>query len=463
MIGSRAGHVPSILVASLSAAFGVALLQVTGVLTTLIDSDPRAGSSPAVAIMLTTVAIVFIAIAVYVGAVVTANTFATIIAGRTRTIALVRLIGATARQQRGAVARDGLIVGIIGAIMGTLGGTVVSVALVEISIATGFLPRLAYAYVEPVILLPITAVILTTWIASWVGSRRVLSVSPMEAAGAAYERPLHSVRGRGRTVVAVALVVVGSGLLLLGMLVGLASPIGVLIGVLGGILSFSGVIAGATSIMPPALRLVGRVLGRGAVGRLAAENAVRYPERAAHTTIGLVIAVTLVTTFAVATASFQNLLALARSGNEEAYEDTEQLLTATVVIFSILIGFSALIAAVGLVNTLSLSVIQRTRELGLLRALGLTSRQVRQLIRAESAQLSVTAILVGLVLGIGYGWAGAQALCGSINGVPGLVAPVVPLWLVGAVVVAATVLTVLASIAPTRAATRIAPVAALAA
>jgi putative ABC transport system permease protein len=247
------------------------------------------------------------------------------------------------------------------------------------------------------------------------------------------------------------------------MLVGLASPIGVLIGVLGGILSFSGVIAGATSIMPPALRLVGRVLGRGAVGRLAAENAVRYPERAAHTTIGLVIAVTLVTTFAVATASFQNLLALARSGNEEAYEDTEQLLTATVVIFSILIGFSALIAAVGLVNTLSLSVIQRTRELGLLRALGLTSRQVRQLIRAESAQLSVTAILVGLVLGIGYGWAGAQALCGSINGVPGLVAPVVPLWLVGAVVVAATVLTVLASIAPTRAATRIAPVAALAA
>jgi putative ABC transport system permease protein len=172
MIGSRAGHVPSILVASLSAAFGVALLQVTGVLTTLIDSDPRAGSSPAVAIMLTTVAIVFIAIAVYVGAVVTANTFATIIAGRTRTIALVRLIGATARQQRGAVARDGLIVGIIGAIIGTLGGTVVSVALVEISIATGFLPRLAYAYVEPVILLPITAVILTTWIASWVGSRR---------------------------------------------------------------------------------------------------------------------------------------------------------------------------------------------------------------------------------------------------------------------------------------------------
>ena len=133
-----------------------------------------------------------------------------------------------------------------------------------------------------------------------------------------------------------------------------------------------------------------------------------------------------------------------------------------VTIFSVLIGFSALIAAGGMVNNLSLSVLQRTRELGLLRALGFTARQLRAMIRAEAAQLTIAAILVGLVLGIFYGWAGAQSLLGTINGAPGLVVPVVPLWLLAVVAVSAAVLTVVASVAPTRRATRIAPVVALA-
>jgi putative ABC transport system permease protein len=125
----------------------------------------------------------------------------------------------------------------------------------------------------------------------------------------------------------------------------------------------------------------------------------------------------------------------------------------------VLVGFSALIAGVGMVNNLSLSVLQRTRELGLLRALGFTAAQLRQMVLAEAAQLSVAAIAVGLVLGIGYGWAGAQSLLGSISGI---VAPVVPGWLIAVVILAAAVLTAAASIAPTRRATRIAPVVALA-
>ena len=61
------------------------------------------------------------------------------------------------------------------------------------------------------------------------------------------------------------------------------------------------------------------------------------------------------------------------------------MLNVTVGVFTVLIGFSALIAAVGMVNTLSLSVMQRTRELGLLRALGFDRRQLRGMIVAESA------------------------------------------------------------------------------
>jgi putative ABC transport system permease protein len=456
-------HGASILVSALAGAFGVALLQVTGALAQAISADDVTGSSTTVAVMLTIVAGVFIAIATYVGGIVTANTFATIIAGRTRTIALRRLIGSTAAAERRRVASEGLMVGLIGAVIGAVTGTAFAAALVSIGVALGQVPDLPYTFLSPVLVIPVVTVVLTTWLASWVGSRRVLTVSPIQATGAAQERSVDELgRHRVRTGISLTLFVIGTALLVVGMLVGLVSPLGVLIGVIGGILSFTGVAMGATIIMPPALRLVGRMLGSTPSARLAAENAVRYPERSSRMTIGMVIAVSLVTMFIVAVESFQHIIDLARAAQPETYAGTEETLGMTVAVFSILVGFSAVIAAVGMVNTLSLSVLQRTRELGLLRALGFTARQLRSMIRVEALQLSAAALLVGLVLGIGYGWAGAQSLLGSAAGVPGLVLPVVPIWLLVAVAAAAAVLTVVASVAPSRRATRIVPVEALA-
>ena len=166
--------------------------------------------------------------------------------------------------------------------------------------------------------------------------------------------------------------------------------------------------------------------------------------------------------FAVAVESYQGIVRAAQEPQPDVYHGIDQTLLVTVVVFSVLIGFSALIAAVGMVNNLSLSVLQRTRELGLLRALGFTARQVRQMIIAESAQLTAAAVLVGLALGTVYGWAGAQSLLGSIAGSPGLVVPVMPWALLVVIVVAAALLTWIASVAPSRRATRVAPVAALA-
>ena len=109
-------------------------------------------------------------------------------------------------------------------------------------------------------------------------------------------------------------------------------------------------------------------------------------------------------------------------------------------------------------------MLQRTRELGLLRALGFTIRQLRRMILAEAAQLTVTAVLVGLVLGGIYGWVGAQTLFGSIHGSPGIVAPGIPWrhrsasWSSGAVILTADRLG-----RPARRATRVSPVTALAA
>jgi len=456
-------HGPSVLVAGLSSAFGVSLVATTGVLSQIIAGDDRASAIETVTMILTFIAFVFIAIATYVGAVVTANTFSTIVAGRARTIALLRLIGSSARTQRRAVATEGLVVGVTGSLLGALVGIAVTWGITTAGVAMDQIPDDAYTFVSPIALLPVVTVVLTTWAASWIGSRRVLNVSPMEATGAAQETSLDEAgRRRGRNVTALVLFVLGIGILLLGMVVGLVSPLGVLIGVVGGLLSFTGVVLGAAVIMPRALRITGRLFGSSATARLAAENAVRYPERSARTTIGLVIGVTLVTMFAVAVESYQAMIRAAQEAQPDVYQGTDQILVITVVVFSVLMGFSALIAAVGMVNNLSLNVLQRTRELGLLRALGFTARQIRTMILAESAQLTLAAVIVGLLLGTFYGWAGAQSLLGSISGSPGLITPAVPLVLVGVIVLAAVVLTAVASVAPSRRATRIAPVAALA-
>ena len=212
--------------------------------------------------------------------------------------------------------------------------------------------------------------------------------------------------------------------------------------------------------MPPVLRLAGRLSGRSAPARLAAENAVRHPQRSSRATIGLVIGVTLVTMFAVAMAGFEASIRVAQAQQPEAYQGIDPMLAATTAVFSILVGFSGLIAAVGLVNNLSLSVLQRRRELGLLRALGFTVPQVRRMVLAESAQLTFSAIVLGIVLGAFYGWAGAQSLLGAASG--GIVVPGMPWLVIGLVVVAGAVLTAVASWAPARAAVRVSPVEALA-
>jgi len=460
----RRGHGSSILVAALSSAFGVILLLGTGVLSTSIDRS-RLSEHGSVQLDLILVAAVFIVIAVYVGALVITNTFATIVAGRTRTLALYRLIGSSSRTLRRSVAREGLSVGIIGALTGALSGIAIVAVGVRVLIGIGLLPDLPYAYLSPVILVPAVVVVLTTWCASWIGSHRVLSVSPLQAIAASAPASREESAGSHLRLV-LSLVMIGGGLLLLiaGVVIGMLSPAGMLVALLGGLISFGGLIAGSNRFMPPVLHAVGRALGSSAPVRLAAANTHRYPQRSARTSVGLVIGVTLVTMFAVAAQDFQNAILASQRAEPGLYAGSgvNTVLTVTVTVFSILVGFSALIAAVGVVNNLSLSVLQRTRELGLLRALGFSARQARIMIVAESAQLTVASVITGLVLGTIYGWAGAQSLLGSLPG-GGLIAPAIP-WLVFLIAaVAAAALALTAAIAPARRAVSVSPVSALAA
>ena len=85
----------------------------------------------------------------------------------------------------------------------------------------------------------------------------------------------------------------------------------------------------------------------------------------------------------------------------------------------------------------------------------------------EAAHITITATVTGLVLGTAYGWAGAQSLLGAVPmppsfAAPTLVAPAVPWIPVAIIVVATAILTLVAAVVPTRLATRVAPVEALA-
>ena len=458
----------SLLVAALSSAFGVVLISATGFIAAVLGADPYIGGSETLAVVLGIMTALLVGVAVYVAAIVTANTFSTVVAGRTRQIALMRLIGASARAQRGEVGRQGLAVGVIGAVLGLVGGTAIAAAGVLVLTAALGIEDVDYSVVQGSLLIPAVVVALTTWAAAWAGSRRVLSVTPLQALGGSVEASHENLSHRsGRNVAAIVLFLIGGGLLALGILAGLFTPLGVVIAFTGGILSFTGLALGATLVMPPVLRLVGRALGSSATARLAAENAMRYPKRSSRMAIGVVMGVTLVTMFAVALETVKAVLTAAAGG--ELPGDLAVVLDGFAAIMMSLVAVSAVIAAVGLVNLLTLGIVQRRRELGLLRALGLSNIQVRRVVLLEAAHITIAALTAGLVLGIAYGWAGAQSLLGSVPTNPAattatqtLVWPAVPLWPVVVVIGATAVLTLVAAVVPTRLATRVAPVEALA-
>ena len=123
-----------------------------------------------------------------------------------------------------------------------------------------------------------------------------------------------------------------------------------------------------------------------------------------------------------------------------------------------LLGVSVLVSLVGVANTLSLSVAERTRENGLLRALGLTRRQMKSLLALEALFLSMTGALIGVGMGVAFGWVGVMSL--PIEGATPVLS--VPwLQLVGVCVVA-IVSALIASWLPGRRAAKVSPSEALA-
>ncbi|HEX8509284.1 MAG TPA: FtsX-like permease family protein, partial [Propionibacteriaceae bacterium] len=117
---------------------------------------------------------------------------------------------------------------------------------------------------------------------------------------------------------------------------------------------------------------------------------------------------------------------------------------------TVMLLLTVLIALLGIINTLALSVFERTRELGLLRAVGMTRGQVRAMVRWESVVISLIGALTGAGLGIGIGLALAQSLRGE-----GITAISIPTAQVVMYVGLAAIAGVLAALGPARSAARI--------
>ncbi len=96
-----------------------------------------------------------------------------------------------------------------------------------------------------------------------------------------------------------------------------------------------------------------------------------------------------------------------RAQYQEGVErDIDQML----VVINVLLALAVVIALLGIANTAALSVFERTREVGLLRAVGMTRRQTRQMFRWESAQVSVLGAVLGIAVGLLFGWGVVAAL-----------------------------------------------------
>ncbi|HWO63717.1 MAG TPA: FtsX-like permease family protein [Umezawaea sp.] len=123
-----------------------------------------------------------------------------------------------------------------------------------------------------------------------------------------------------------------------------------------------------------------------------------------------------------------------------------------------LIGLAVIIALFGIANTLTLSVLERTRESALLRALGLTKGQLRLMLVVESVLMAVMGAAIGLVLGIGFGWILVRAL--SSDSFP--ITFDVPFGQIGVMLLAAVVAAMIAAAMPARRAGRTSVVAGMA-
>jgi len=235
----------------------------------------------------------FAAVALLVGSFIIWNTFSVLVAGRSREVALLRLLGATRRQVLASVLAEAGLVGLVAAATGVAVG-VGAAALLE-ALLRGLgntLPPAGLVLTPPTVLVGLVVGALVTVAAALAPARRASRVAPLEAIRQAAPATPPPAR-RARTAVGLGLAVAGAAGIATSLVV--ASGTTILSG-LGALAVVLGVMVLGPVLVAPLCRGVGAPLARlfGFAARLARDNLLGNPRRSAATigalTVGLVLA-----------------------------------------------------------------------------------------------------------------------------------------------------------------------------
>jgi putative ABC transport system permease protein len=245
----------------------------------------------------------FAAISLIVGMITIANTFSITLAQRRRQIGLLRAVGASGAQVRRRFLAEAMILGLLGSLLGLGLGIALAVGV------TAWTQSLFWGLALPLnqLLISIGLGVLATVVAAFVPIVKGTRVRPLEALA-----PSLATSGRRRISVVRAIIcglllVVGIGLAAVATT--RAHPDAFAYAVGAGMFISAGVLFGAPIFVPGLLWLSGKLLRPfGPVPRLAANNAERNPRRAATTATALMLAIGLMVTLQVATASLRATL-----------------------------------------------------------------------------------------------------------------------------------------------------------
>ncbi len=273
------------------------LLVATGSESAQEVADAYAGDTAGV----TAALLVFAVIALVVAGLVITNTFAVVLAHRTRELALLRCVGASTAQVVRGVLAEAVVVGAGASVLGAAAGVALAAGatLVLDSVDT---PVPLGAVVVPVggLLIAVAVGTTVTVLAALVPARAAVRVPPLAAL-----RPLEPVavvtrRGLLRLALGLSLLVASAVGLVLSSLGGQLVP-----AVVAGVVNFLAVVLLAQRAVPPVVALAGRLAASvgGVPASLAAANALRDPRRTAATATALLVGVTLTASVVVGAAS----------------------------------------------------------------------------------------------------------------------------------------------------------------
>jgi putative ABC transport system permease protein len=261
----------------------------------------------------------FAGVVLFVGVFLISNTFTIVVGQRVRELALLRAVGASARQIANSVFGEALVVGVLASVIGFVLGLGIALLLNAVLSAAGFGAGDTSLVLAPrTFLVAVLVGVGVTLVSSISPARKATTIPPVAAMREGFS--LQGTSFARRAVGGIAMIVIGS-VLIAYALFGDPDTIVLVVGmVVGAVLVFLGVALVSPVVASPLARFVGIPLARlyRAPGRLAEENAARTPRRTASTASALMIGLALVSTALIVGTSIKESVVDTVSGSIEA-------------------------------------------------------------------------------------------------------------------------------------------------